>query len=124
MILATARAYECEGWPWPYTAIDWDFDLGSHGFTPTSCAGASVWEWGFETQQTTLSGALPQRAWSTILNGNYPDNAGQGLLSPSFRVTPSSRFVWMEMIIQTEWGGAPWLGGDPDTPTDGSRSWR
>ncbi len=104
----------------PYTAIEWDFDLGPHGFTTVSCGGAPVWEWGLETQQKgAYEFGLPVRCWSTVLNGNYPNNAGQGLLSPPFRVKESSRWAEVDVYYSTEWGGAPWLGGNPDTTMDG-----
>jgi hypothetical protein len=71
--------------------INWDFAQGDQGFTPVSCGGASVWQYGTES----LLPAVPGNVWGTVLNGNYLPSSGDGLLSPPFTVTPDCS--WMEI---------------------------
>jgi bacillopeptidase F len=84
-----------------YVAHDWDFAVSDQGFTTSTCdatgGGQPVWEWG----TSTIAGA-PGTVWGTVLIGNYPNNAGQGLLSPSFAVTASSDKMEILSYLQTE----------------------
>jgi len=62
---------------------DWDFSVSDHGFDPVVCdAGAQVWEYG----ATTFVPGAPGNVWGTVLEGNYLNSAGDGLLSPAFTV--------------------------------------
>ncbi len=63
---------------------DWDFAEGDHGFVPVLCdpLGVGVWEYG----NTTYVPGAPGTVWGTILEGDYPTGAGDGLLSPAFTV--------------------------------------
>ena len=74
--------------------INWDFAQGDQGFLPVPCGttGAPVWQYGAET----LVPGAPGNVWATILNGNYANSAGEGLLSPFFTVTPDCN--WMEIM--------------------------
>jgi hypothetical protein len=84
-----------------YVAHDWDFAVSDQGFTTTTCdvtgGGEPAWEWG----TSTIAGA-PGTVWGTVLTGNYPNNAGNGLLSPSFAVTPSSDKMEILSYLHTE----------------------
>ena len=85
----------------PYVAYDWDFAASNHGFTPTSCdgsGGAAVWAYGTES---VVPGA-PGNVWATVLNGNYPNNAGDGLKSPAFTVGGDSYLMEIKCYLRTE----------------------
>jgi hypothetical protein len=79
---------------------DWDFAVGDQGFTTTACdptGGDPVWEWG----TCNVPGA-PGTVWGTVLNANYPNNAGEGLVSPSFLVGTSSYLVEVLHYVHIE----------------------
>lgn len=83
---------------------DWDFSVSDHGFTPAICAGGlPVWQWGAEA---VIPGA-PANVWATVLNGNYPNLAGESLIAPAFTVTPDASLmeVWHFVHIETNWDG-------------------
>lgn len=67
----------------PSVAYDWNFANGNQGFTTGTCdsGGSAVWQFG----TSNIPGA-PGTVWGTILQGNYPDNSGDGLISPQFMV--------------------------------------
>lgn len=102
-------------------AHDWDFSLSNHGFTTVSCdgqGGAPVWAWGVET---VVPGA-PANVWATVLNGNYPNNAGQGLVSPLFFVTPDAFLMEVYHYVHMENnydGGNVKVNGQVVDPTNG-----
>jgi hypothetical protein len=80
--------------------FNWDFDGANHGFTPVVCdatGGLPVWAWG----ASSIAGA-PGNVWGTVLQGNYPNNSGEGLLSPAFAVTPDSYLMEILHYVQTE----------------------
>ncbi len=79
---------------------DWDFSLGSHGFTTTTCddQGVPVWEHG----STTFIPEAPGKVWGTVLDGCYPDDSGEGLVSPSFAVGEATRWVQVEHYYNIE----------------------
>ena len=66
---------------------DWDFAISDHGFTTTMCDlyGVPVWEYG----STVIIPGAPGDVWGTVLNGEYYDESGEGLLSPPFVVGDS-----------------------------------
>ena len=93
-----------------YVAHDWDFSVSDHGFTTTTCdtEGAPVWAhgaYGAEVDSDPPTG--PQDVWGTVLGANYPINAGEGLVSPAFEVTPSSDTmeVLHYVAMETSWDG-------------------
>jgi hypothetical protein len=71
--------------------FDWDFATGPHGFATGACdeQGAPVWEHG----TTTLVPDAPGTLWGTVLEADYPVDAGESLISPTFQVDGSSYLV-------------------------------
>jgi len=63
---------------------DWDFAVSDHGFTTASCddQGAFMWEHG----ATSYIPDAPGNVWGTVLEGNYPIEGGEALVSPTFTV--------------------------------------
>jgi hypothetical protein len=87
-----------------YVAWTWDFAQGDMGFTTDTCddSGAPVWAWGNE------STAIPsQNVWATVLNGSYPNDSGQALVSPSWTVDGSNFLVQIVHFydIETSYDG-------------------
>jgi Immune inhibitor A-like, MAM domain len=80
---------------------DWDFSVSDQGFTTTPCdvtgGGTGVWAWG----ATTIPGA-PGTVWGTVLAGNYPNNSGEGLLSPAFTVDSLADTMEILSYVHTE----------------------
>ena len=66
---------------------DWNFADGDHGFVPTICedGAAAVWEYGVDATYGTV--------WGTVLDGEYLNDSGEALVSPTFLVDPSTQFV-------------------------------
>jgi bacillopeptidase F len=78
---------------------DWDFNVSSHGFAATTCGGGlSVWAWGAESTIPDSPGNL----WATVLNGNYPNLAGDSLMSPTFTVTPDAYLLEILNYVHIE----------------------
>lgn len=108
-----------------YVAHDWDFAVSDHGFTTTTCdtGGAPVWAHGaYGPEVTSDPPTGPQDVWGTVLGANYPNNSGEGLVSPAFDVTPTSDT--MEILhyvaIETLWdGGNVSVGGTVVPPIGG-----
>lgn len=99
---------------------DWDFSVSDHGFTTMPCdatGGLPVWQWGSET----VVPDAPANVWATVLNGNYLNNSGEGLVSPAFYVTPDAflmeiyNYVHMENNFD---GGNVKVGGQVIQPTN------
>jgi hypothetical protein len=90
--------------PCPFQVVEhvWNFPEGEHGFTTQACAdgGLPVWQYGLES--TIPGSGVP--VWGTILNGNYPDLAGDALVTPSFTVTESSRLLEVTHYVDTQDG--------------------
>lgn len=85
-------------------AYDWDFSVSDHGFTTMICGGGlPVWAWGAEM----VIPNAPANVWGTVLNGNYPNLAGDSLISPEFTVTADAFLVevWHYVHIETNWDG-------------------
>jgi len=79
---------------------DWDFAVSDQGFTTATCddtGGVAVWAWG----ACTVAGA-PGNVWGTVLAGNYPQHAGQRLLSPPFAVTAETDTMEVLGYVHTE----------------------
>lgn len=82
--------------------IDWDFSLGPQGFYTASCdeSAASLWEYG----PTSIVEGAPPSLWGTILNGNYPDDGGERLVSPYLVVAQGTCFLEIEHWLEAESG--------------------
>lgn len=82
-------------------AFDWDFSAGPQGFYPVDCddGGLSVWEHG----PTTYIPDAPIRVWGTILQGDYLNSSGSGLVSPEFFVDSGSYLVDITHYVHTEY---------------------
>jgi len=90
--------YPCGG---IFTHGEWDFTQSDCGFTPVVCdptGGEAVWEWG----PSTLIPNSYDNLWGTVLNANYPNNAGQGLLSPPFYVSTEINELEILHYVHTE----------------------
>jgi len=100
--------------PCGLTAVvhDWDFATGPHGFTTAACddQGAPVWEHG----STTYVPDAPGTVWGTVLEGDYPTDAGESLVSPTFLVDATSYLVEIVHYYSLEylWDGANVTVGD------------
>ncbi len=66
---------------------DWNFADGDQGFTTMMCdtEGEPVWQHGTDATYGTV--------WGTVLDGEYPSNAGEALVSPTFMVDATTQFV-------------------------------
>jgi len=76
----------------PCLCYDWDFAVSDQGFTaPNACdtGGVAAWQYG----TTTYVPGAPGTVWGTVLNGNYPNDMGDALKSPSFTVTADCNYV-------------------------------
>ncbi len=109
--------------------IDWDFSVSDQGFATTTCdptmpdPTVPVWEYG----TTTYVAGAPGDVWATVLEGNYPADIGEGLISPPFMVDPTTNL--MEVMhyydFETNYDGCnvnvfDSMGGlNLITPTDG-----
>jgi hypothetical protein len=99
---------------------DWDFAVGDQGFTTATCdptGGIAVWEYG----ATSAPGA-PGNVWGTVLNGNYPSDAGDGLVSPMFEVNDACHLMEILHYVHIESnydGGNVSVDGVVIPPTDG-----
>ena len=84
---------------------DWDFTVDPHGFTTAPCdaQGNPVWEYG----ATTYIPGAPGNVWGTVLNSDYLNDSGEGLLSPPFVVAEAT--LWVEVDhyydIETNYDG-------------------
>lgn len=66
---------------------DWNFADGDHGFVPTICEDTAVATWAYGADATYGT------VWGTGLDSDYPNDAGEALVSPTFLVDPSTQFV-------------------------------
>ena len=69
-------------------SYDWNFAEGDGSFTTAQCddGGAPVWEYG-------LADYWPDPMWVTVVEGDYPNDVGESLVSPSFIVDESAYLV-------------------------------
>lgn len=67
---------------------NWDFSESDNGFTNAECdvEGVPVWEYGYWPDGDVI-------CWGTGLMADYPNEAGQSLISPSFLVDASTYMV-------------------------------
>lgn len=92
---------------------DWDFASGGQDFSTSSCddQGESIWEHG----PTTYIPGAPGEVWGTKLEGDYPTDSGEALMSPPFAVTEETSFLEIYHYYDAEnlWdGGNVKVGGD------------
>lgn len=83
--------------PFEVVMYDWDFGASNQGFTRESCdgtGGVEVWAWGSESHFGNC--------WGTVLAGNYVNNAGDALVSPSFTVTDGAVLMQISHMIDAE----------------------
>ena len=78
---------------------DWDFTVSDHGFTTTTCdtGGLPVWEYG-ATTYVPVTG----NCWGTVLNTDYPNDAGHALVSPMFFVDNDSNLLELVHYFDVE----------------------
>ena len=74
--------------PFENIAYDWNFAESDCGFTTSPCddGGLPVWEYG-------VPDYWPDPLWVTVVEGDYPNDAGESLISPSFIVDESAYLV-------------------------------
>jgi hypothetical protein len=85
--------------PFEVTTYEWDFNTGDQGFAPTVCdatGGEPVWAYGTDTNFPGMN------LWATVLDGNYPSNSGEALVSPTFMVDSASNMVQIVHYFDTE----------------------
>jgi len=104
------------------TAYDWDFAISDHGFATVYCDvdGEQVWEYGRPDEEFEYD----DNVWGTILEGGYPDEAGEGLLSPTFPVEAGDLLRvshWYDTESMYD-GGNVTVDGDVILPLGGYRS--
>lgn len=102
-----------------YVAWTWDFAAGDQGFTTGTCdtEGVPVWAWGTESTEFAATDV-----WGTVLNGDYPVQAGEALISPIWLVDGSNYLVQVLHYYDTETsfdGGNLMVNGTVVVPTDG-----
>jgi hypothetical protein len=87
--------------PFDDIVYDWNFNGSDHGFTPTPCddAGVPVWEYALPTDYPEWG-----YVWLTTPGIPYPNDAGEGLLSPAFMVSELTYLVEVEHNYFTEAG--------------------
>lgn len=105
--------------PFDVVTYDWNFNDGDYGFTTDVCdptGGEPVWAYGTETN-------LPgYTVWGTVLDGNYPSNSGEALVSPMFTVGTATQYVQIVHYYDTEFsydGLNLVVNGDVVAPMDG-----
>jgi hypothetical protein len=86
-----------------YVEYYWDFSESDCGFTLETCDdhGVTVWEYGY------WAGG-DRNCWITNLEGEYPSDAGESLVSPNFLVDSASFLVQIShgYNIETSYDGA------------------
>jgi len=114
---ATATVFITEGIP---VVLDFDLQvLESFEVNNGYWTGEGVWQWGHP-------GAIPEGAfdgdnvWGTVLNGNYPGNADDALLTCNYSVTDPTASLSFYHWYDTESG---WDGVNVHMSTDGGASW-
>jgi len=100
--------------------LDWDFAVADHGFTTAACdeQGAPVWEYG----ATTWIPEVPGNLWGTVLEGDYPLDAGESLQSPPFLVDATTYLVEVIHYYDMEYlwdGGNVTVAGEVIAPLVG-----
>lgn len=85
--------------PFEVVTYDWDFTNGDGGFTPMVCddtGGVPVWQYGADSNFPGLN------VWATVLDGNYPSDAGEALVAPTFMVDTSTNLLQVVHYFDTE----------------------
>lgn len=88
-------------------AYDWDFTVSDHGFTTAACddQGGPAWEHGASSYIPEVPGTV----WATVLEGDYPTDAGESLVSPTFLVDANTYLVEVVHYYDFEY---LWEGGN------------
>jgi hypothetical protein len=99
---------------------EWDFAAGAQDFSTSACddQGVPVWEHG----ATTYIAGAPGDVWGTVLEGDYPTDSGQALMSPEFAVTADNYLLEIFHYYDAEnlWdGGNVKVNGDVIAPIVG-----
>lgn len=97
----------------------WDFADGPQDFAPAICEapGVAAWDYG-DGGYVGHAGNV----WGTVLAGDYPNESGDGLMSPAFMVTEASYLVEIYHYTDIENnydGGNLEVNGVVVPPTDG-----
>ncbi|MEZ4655543.1 MAG: hypothetical protein R3E12_18640 [Candidatus Eisenbacteria bacterium] len=81
-------------------AHDWNFSDGDQGFVAVDCDNGGVipWEYG----PTPLVAGAPGNVWGTVLDADYPNDSGGGLVSPPFVVGSDSYLLEVAHYFDTE----------------------
>ena len=101
-------------------AYDWDFSTSSHGFTTSMCDtdGYPVWQYG----DTGIIPDVPPMVWGTVLDTDYPSDAGEALISPIWTVGSDSYLLEVTHYFDIESGydgGNVKINGQVVEPTGG-----
>jgi len=99
---------------------DWDFSTGGHGFTTSMCDtdGYPVWQYG----DTGIIPDTPPMVWGTVLDTDYPSDAGEALISPIWTVGADSYLLEVTHFFNIESGydgGNVKINGQVVEPTGG-----
>ncbi|MEZ4388543.1 MAG: FlgD immunoglobulin-like domain containing protein [Candidatus Krumholzibacteriia bacterium] len=83
-------------------AVDWNFGAGPQGFTTFACDEntEAAWQFGYASQAPGSPGYM----WGTILNGSYPNGAGDALVSPYLYVDDTSYLLEVQHVLEAEDG--------------------
>lgn len=107
----------------PAVAYNWDFADADHGFTTIACDSDGLPVWAYGT--TGFIPGAPGAVWGTVLNANYPNQAGEGLVSPEFMVDNSAYLMevyhWFQIENNYD-GGNVSVNGTVITPMGGYTS--
>jgi hypothetical protein len=87
--------------------LHWDFANGPQDFSTSACddQGVPVWEHG----ATTYIAGAPGDVWGTVLEGDYPTDSGQALMTPAFAVSEDTYLLEIFHYFDAEY---LWEGGN------------
>jgi hypothetical protein len=87
--------------------LDWNFANGPQDFSTSACddQGVPVWEHG----ATTYIAGAPGDVWATVLDGDYPTDSGQALITPAFAVSEETYLLEIFHYYDAEY---LWEGGN------------
>lgn len=104
-----------------------NFESAFTGWTSGADTGINVWLLGTPEKLQLSSAHSGSKAWTTLTEGNYPDNLNCYVLSPCFdfsSLTDPQLSVWLNirtednwdgMILETSVSGGPWTHYATDT---------
>ncbi|OGC90841.1 MAG: hypothetical protein A2W25_12975 [candidate division Zixibacteria bacterium RBG_16_53_22] len=95
------------------------YSVESFEYSNGGYIGTGVWQWGVPTAGPpgAHSGT---KVWGTVLNGEYPDNVDDNLISSNFVISaPNSRLeFWHWYSMESTWDG-----GNVSISTNGGATW-